>query len=251
MKKYRFTLIELLIVIAIIAILASLLLPALKQARESGKKIRCAGNMKQVSVGLYQYVSDFNGYLSPASVPGSTGYSNTWTWLLKDYFNMTDKDFQSSEGTQKKYPSINAGNNVFFCSSSRFYEDVTNLQWGLSYGPTISASDEPDSYSPPKWGGFTYCRDSNAGEKLGYCEPKKINKIPQGSVIITEQYRDRYGKCCSDNGYCFPAFTNDPTSFPRVCVDYCHNNSANFLFVDGHVESMKYGSQFDNNWRVK
>ena len=53
-----FTLIELLVVVTIIAILASLLLPALAKAKTSGKKAVCSSNMKQMGVAVLLYVSD-------------------------------------------------------------------------------------------------------------------------------------------------------------------------------------------------
>ena len=57
-----FTLIELLVVIAIIAILAALLLPALSAAKESGRTVRCLGNLRQLSLGLAMYVEDYRAY---------------------------------------------------------------------------------------------------------------------------------------------------------------------------------------------
>lgn len=62
-KGSGFTLVELLIVIAIIAMLASMLLPALKRARESGKAISCMNNQKQNCMASNMYAGENGGIL--------------------------------------------------------------------------------------------------------------------------------------------------------------------------------------------
>ena len=70
-RRRSFTLIELLIVIAIIAILASMLLPALNQARERAKSISCVGKLRQIGQAANLYVGDYAGVLPPAQITGA------------------------------------------------------------------------------------------------------------------------------------------------------------------------------------
>ena len=60
--RLGFTLIELLVVIAIIAILAGMLLPALARAKETGRRIACANNIRQVAFSLQMYADDHVGW---------------------------------------------------------------------------------------------------------------------------------------------------------------------------------------------
>jgi len=63
--RTAFTLVELLVVVAIIATLIALLLPALGKARDIAKTVTCTSNMKQVGLGFALYRNDYRGLLPP------------------------------------------------------------------------------------------------------------------------------------------------------------------------------------------
>jgi prepilin-type N-terminal cleavage/methylation domain-containing protein len=71
-RRRAFTLLELLCVIAIIAILASLLLPALTQAKARAKRIGCVSNLRQLGLAFHSFAQDHDG-LFPAMVPAALG----------------------------------------------------------------------------------------------------------------------------------------------------------------------------------
>ena len=74
---FGFTLIELLVVIAIIATLAGLLLPAIGSAKEKGRRVACANNLRQIGMGLFAFAADNSNYL-----PSATNSPSTWDAAL-------------------------------------------------------------------------------------------------------------------------------------------------------------------------
>src|SRR5436190_23674242 len=83
-RRWGFTLVELLVVIGIIAVLVSLLLPALKRARWAAERIACASNLRQVGIGVANYVTRYRNYPCPQGQPG-------WDSSLVDWKTMPDR----------------------------------------------------------------------------------------------------------------------------------------------------------------
>lgn len=84
-NKRLFTLVELLTVIAIIAILASILLPILGKARETVRGISCASNLKQIGVATYSYAGDYSGSFPRYWDDGTSMQGKLWDKQLAEY----------------------------------------------------------------------------------------------------------------------------------------------------------------------
>jgi prepilin-type N-terminal cleavage/methylation domain-containing protein/prepilin-type processing-associated H-X9-DG protein len=85
--RLAFTLIELLVVIAIIAILAGMLLPSLARAKESGRRISCVNNLRQLAISLTMYAGDNRGFYPPRTGGGTAAAPDPrWPGRLRTYY---------------------------------------------------------------------------------------------------------------------------------------------------------------------
>jgi len=103
-----FTLIELLVVVAIISILAAILFPVFARARESARRASCLSNLKQIGLGMMQYVQDYDGRYTGIYTQGNTNtgpdgkkFSTGGKWFWPQLIQPYVKNYQ-----------------VFFCPST-------------------------------------------------------------------------------------------------------------------------------------
>ncbi|MBN1437436.1 MAG: prepilin-type N-terminal cleavage/methylation domain-containing protein [Sedimentisphaerales bacterium] len=106
-SKSGFTLIELLVVVSIIALLISILLPALSRAREQAKSVVCMANLKQQGLAVYYYAED-NDDFAPTGYP-TIDQPRAWYVAIAPYVDVETADGVDGPGRES----------VFHCPSMK------------------------------------------------------------------------------------------------------------------------------------
>ncbi len=81
--RFAFTVIELLAVIAIIAVLAAMLMPAITYVRASAQRVVCAHNLSQIGLTVAMYANDWENYIPAAQVHGDDDADTSPAWFYR------------------------------------------------------------------------------------------------------------------------------------------------------------------------
>ncbi len=218
-QRRYFSLVELLVVIAVIGILSGLLLPALNAARNRAHTISCMGSVKQIGQAYFSYVSDWN--MTPAVSKSGV----RWIDCLVPY--LAEKSERSS-------------GNVFVCPADRRPDDK-KVVYGtsdvnkLSYGINQCYPSNRESETPILWNGIGANQIRKPSEFITIAD---AGSYYIGTTVAAPFFGTLNGEPYVDGGYC-------------KYLSFRHGGRTrdfNAAFADGHAASLKFDATPDRYW---
>jgi prepilin-type N-terminal cleavage/methylation domain-containing protein/prepilin-type processing-associated H-X9-DG protein len=222
-----FTLIELLVVIAIIAILASILFPVFARARENARRSSCQSNLKQIGLGVMQYVQDYdeNYPITFHNIDGSAA---------------AFQDKQNERGWAYNIQPYIKSVQLFQCPSDSFA------------GPDYSLINDNSGHMNSRYVDYTYNRNlGNAAGPTAAVVNSSALTFVSNTVLLSEAPGSNCSSGASVTGGPGGGSSGTTVGLARLRDDGLtpptgpaqrHLDGSNFAFADGHVKWYKGAS---------
>jgi prepilin-type processing-associated H-X9-DG protein len=194
--------------------LAAILFPVFAKAREKARQITCASNLKQIGLGLLQYVQDYDEQMPEDGTPIANGYV-TWQTTIFPYIK---------NGGQQQGASTAATGNVFTCPSNA----NTEFTWASAPGMDEFSCD----YACNRNNSFNVGGSGNGAFPTQYGSPINIASFNSPSQLIA--LVENNGTAGGNGGW-----NLDPTNSGHAGALFAgHTQNSNWLFCDGHVKAL-------------
>ena len=224
MNPGAFTLVELLVSIAIIAILASLLLPTLARSSNSARRIKCVSNLHQLGIAAELYWGDNDGDCFECG-PTNTNSGQLWWFGWLGPGAEGHRSFDLSAG--KLFPYLN-GSDVRLCPAlgsamAGFKLKATNVVFSYAY----------NSYLAPtiQQGQASISRVPRAADTALFADAAQVNDFQSPASPAHPMLEEWY-------------YLDNPTNYPSKSYyphgHFRHSRKANVTFCDGHVTLEDY-----------
>ena len=226
MRRFRaFTLIELLVVISIIAVLLSILMPALKAAKKRTEAVLCQSNLRQVGIAANLYAEAYDNY-----VPRGAGTQLWFVEFLPFLGNeQNDGDYRNVKIYKcKSFPRTGTG--LYNVPNSRQTVCYVMNDWSPS-GSWISQPTKLSKFRRPN--STIYLADNEAGDWRPIIEDENSPEISRCDVF--------------DPGHLPTSDSHDILRGRRIARQR-HRDGCNVLFVDWHVGWVRAEDMTESMW---
>lgn len=233
LSRSAFTLIELLVVIAIIALLAAILFPAFARARQKARDTSCLSNMKQIGLGVQQYIQDYDGtfpiFYAYNSQPSAGSLGHKGIELELQPYTKSTQIFKCPNDIGGPYEATDGE-----CASNPAKQDSYWACYGSSYRFTSS------DYSIVA-GESSQNNDTTQFTADHVVKDSMFQKVSE-TRIMRDEMLPWFGPDQDPGGAKYGYYSPTPAS---NYYRQWHPTGGGFVFADGHAKFIVSPAQFD------